>query len=151
MRQNHGVRDHTGDALALLVDHHCRHTHHETSISELRVHTLNRMARHTRQPISVERAVALSVRVKCAREYADGVVAAIAMPRELNAPGLDQNVDAGAIERRSKRIGVQGLTPLVVRLLMAMPTVGCVRKGPWFDKGVSFDRCISRKRNPAGS
>ena len=59
----------------------------------------------------------------------DRIVATVAVARKFNSLGADQDVHAGAIERRAESIGVQRLAPLVVRLLVAMAAVGGIGKG----------------------
>ena len=134
----------------MLVDHHGRNSHDEAAVAELCIHALDRVTGHAGQPVAIERAITLSVRVEGAGEDADWVVAAIAMARELNALGVHEDVDAGAIEGRAKGIGVQSLAPFVVGLLVAMATVGGVGKGLRINEGVAYDGGISWKRNSGG-
>src|SRR5579875_3442926 len=61
-------------------------------------------------------------------------MAAVAMAGKFNALRADQKIDAGAIKRSAEGIGVQRLTPLLVRFLVAMRTILRRRKGPWLDK-----------------
>ena len=65
------------------------------------------------------------------------------MARILNSLGAGQNVDAGAIEGRSKRVCMQRLAPLVVGLLVAMAAVGRIRKGVRLKKVVAFHGSIT--------
>ena len=60
-----------------------------------------------------------------AADYADGIVAAIAVAGKGDSAGLvaDEDVDTGAIEGRSESVGVQGLTPLTISLLMTRSAV----------------------------
>ena len=48
-----------------------------------------------------------------ARQHGNRIVAAIAMAGEFDAFGADEDVDAGAVERRAEGVGVQRLAPLV--------------------------------------
>ena len=77
----------------------------------------------------------------------DRVVAAVAVARELNPLGADQDIDAGAVERRPEGVGVQRLTPLVVGLLVAVAAVGGVGKGAWLEKVPTFGGGVSGQRN----
>ena len=72
-------------------------------------------------------------------------MAAITVPRVFDAFRPDENVDAGAIKRRSKRIRVQRLAPLVVGLLVTMRAVGCVRKSSGLNEIVSFNGYVARR------
>ena len=69
------------------------------------------------------------------------------MPRKLNALGAHQNVHAGAIKRCTKGVGMQRLTPLVIRLLMAVPAVLRVQKGGRLKKVTALDCRVPWQRN----
>ena len=85
----------------------------------------------------------MRVRGKGARQHGDRIVAAIAVPRVLDAFGADQDVDAGSVERRAEGVGMQCLTPLVVGLFVAMATVLGLRKSAGLNEVVTFDSSIS--------
>jgi hypothetical protein len=76
-------------------------------------------------------------------------MAAIAMARELDSLGVEEDVDAGAVKRSPKRIAMQGLLPLMIGLLVAVPAVRSIRKGIRLQERVAFDGSISRHRHLA--
>src|ERR1035438_2366925 len=78
-------------------------------------------------------------------------MAAIAMPRELDALGSQQNVDAGSIEGRSKRVRVQRLAPLTVRLLMTASAIGSWQEGLRLNEIVAFHGGVARGRDFVGT
>src|ERR1039457_4460064 len=78
-------------------------------------------------------------------------MAAIAVPRELDALGSQQNVDAGSIEGRSKRVRVQRLAPLTVRLLMTASAIGSWQEGLRLNEIVAFHGGVARGRDFVGT
>ena len=58
-----------------------------------------------------------------AGEQGDGVVAALAMAGELHAFLVDEGVDVLQIPGRAEAVGMRGLAPLAVGLLVAMAAV----------------------------
>ena len=79
------------------------------------------MTGHAGEAIGIEtRAVYLGVGSQRAGKHADGIVTTVAVAGEGDAAFLvaDEDVDAGAVERRAEGIGVQGLPPLMVGLLV---------------------------------
>lgn len=58
-----------------------------------------------------------------------------------------EDVYTCSVKRRPKRIGVQCLTPLTVRLRVTMSTVIGVRKRAWLNELVSFNGRVSGNRN----
>src|SRR6516164_11486082 len=68
------------------------------------------------------------------------------MPGELDALRADQNVDAGAVERRAEGIRVQRLPPLLVGLFVAVPAIFRGRERPGLNELVVFGGSVSRKR-----
>ena len=73
-------------------------------------------------------------------------MAAIAVPREFDAFGTHQDVDAGAVERRPKRIRVQRLAPLVVSLFVTMLAVFGLGERGRRNKFVAYGGGIPGKR-----
>jgi hypothetical protein len=62
-----------------------------------------------------------------AGEQGDGIVAALAVAGELDALFVDEGVDVFEVPGGAEAVGVDGLAPLVVGLLMAVAAVlGCV-------------------------
>ncbi len=53
----------------------------------------------------------------------DGVVAALAVARVLHALLIDEHVDVLQIPGRAEAVGVNGLAPLVIGLLVAVAAV----------------------------
>ena len=98
------------------------------------------------QAVLVKGAIDLRVRGQSARQHGDRIVAAIAVPRELDAFGADQDVDAGPVERRAERVGVQRLTPLVVGLFVAMAAILRLRKSAGLNELVALDGSIAGQR-----
>src|SRR5208282_4590051 len=88
---------------------------------------------------------AIYVRVPCqpTREHDNRIVAAIAVPREFDAFGADQDVDARAVERRAEGVGVQRLAPLAIGFLVAMAAVLGFRESAWLNKIVALDGSIA--------
>src|SRR5271169_4084088 len=81
------------------------------------------MAGGAGQAVSVKGAIDVRVRGQAAREHNDWIVAAIAVSRELDAFGPDEDVDARAVEGCSEGVGVQRLTPLAVGFIVTMGAV----------------------------
>lgn len=81
------------------------------------------MAGRARQSILVKATVDLRILSQRPGKYAHWIVAAIAMARKLDALRARQNVHAGPIERRTKRVRMQRLTPFGISLRMASATV----------------------------
>ena len=71
------------------------------------------------------------------------IVAAIAMASVLDALGFLENVDAGAVERRAKRVRMERLTPLSIGFLVAMGAVGGVGESARLDEIAVDCGCIS--------
>src|SRR5580700_9624218 len=75
---------------------------------------LNGVAGGAGEAVLIEAAIYLRILGEPSREYGDGIVAAIAVARKFNAFGPQQDVYAGAIERRAKGVGMQRLAPLAI-------------------------------------
>ena len=108
---------------------------------------LNGVTSGAGETVFVEAAVHLGILRQRAREHADRVMAAIAVPRKLDAFGPQQNVDAGAIERRAEGIRVQRLPPLAVGFLVAASAIRGGQKGLRWNEVVAFDVGIARGRD----
>ena len=141
-----GVGHDARDAVALFIHHHRWYSHHEAPITELGLHALNGMAGRAGQTVAIERPVNRSVRIQSSCQNGDWVMAAVAMPRELDPLRPHNDVHAGAIERRPEGIGMQRLAPLVVRLLMAVAAVSRIGKGAGLEKVATNGRGIARHR-----
>lgn len=102
------------------------------------------MAGRARQAIAIEQAVDWRIRIHGSAEYRDRVVATIAMPGKFDPLGAQQDVHACPVERRAERVGVQGLSPLVVGLLVTMPTVLRIQEGTRLQKIASYRSSIAR-------
>src|SRR5580658_6112134 len=98
------------------------------------------------QAVLVKGAIDVGVRCQPAREDDDWIMAAIAVARELDAFGADEDVDAGAVERRAEGVGVQRLTPLAVGLFVAMLAVLGFRKSAGLNEVIALDGCIAGER-----
>src|SRR5580704_10294250 len=83
---------------------------------------------------------------QAARNDSDRVVATIAVTRELDAFGTDQDVNAGAVERRTEGVGVQGLPPLVVGLFVAVSAIFGLGKSTGPNEIVGLGGGVTRKR-----
>src|ERR1700722_5116510 len=92
------VRHFAWDAIALLIDRYRRHAENESAIPDSRLQLLYRMARQAGQPVAIEAAIHLRILRQAARQHADRVVAAIAVPRKLDPLAAQQNVDARSIK-----------------------------------------------------
>ena len=95
------------------------------------------------ESVVVKSAIDVGVFGESTRKDGDGVVATVAMAGELDTFGADENVDAGAVERRAEGIGVQGLAPLAVGFVMAVGAVLGVRESAWLDELVAFRGSIA--------
>src|SRR5277367_3512219 len=147
MSEDLSIWHNTWHAIALLINHDRRYAHHETSITQLRLHALNGVARTAGQAIAVERTVKCGTWVKGARQNADWIVAAVTMACVFNPLCPDQDIDTGAVKRCPESIGMQRLTPLMVCLLVAMAAVFSIRKGSWFKKVATLSGRVSGQRN----
>lgn len=105
------------------------------------------MARCTSQSVLIKRTIDLRVFCQCARNHRNRVVATVAMPGELNALRADQNVDAGAVERRAEGIRVQRLPPLLVGLFVAVRAIFRGRERAGLNELAVFGGSVSRKRD----
>ena len=94
----------TGDAIALLVDHHGRDSHYESAIALRRFQFGDGVASGAGHSIFIKRPVYLGILCQRPRQNANWIVAAIAVPGEFDAPGPRQNIHAGPIKRRSERV-----------------------------------------------
>ena len=74
------------------------------------------------------------IRIHRSAKHRDRVMAAIAMPRKFDSLGAQQNVHARPIERRTKRVRMQRLPPLMVSFLVAMPAVLSIQEGTRLQK-----------------
>jgi hypothetical protein len=101
--------------------------------------------------VFVEAAVHLGILRQRAREHPYGVMATVAVPRELDALGAQQDVDAGSIERRAKRVRMQRLAPLTIGLLMAAPAIGSRQECARLDEIVALHRGVARRGNLAAA
>jgi hypothetical protein len=135
------------DTLAVFVYHHRRDAHHIAAIAGGGLQPLDRVTGGTGQAVLVKGAVDVGVRCEAAREYDDRIVAAIAVPRELDAFGADEDVYARPVERRAEGVGVECLTPLMVSLVMAMAAVFRLWKSAWLNEHVALGSGIAGKRH----
>src|ERR1700691_1167144 len=78
-------------------------------------------------------------------------MAAIAMTAEFDALGTQQDVDAGAIEGRTKCVRMQRLAPLAVRLPMTASAIGSWQEGLRLDEITAFDGGIAGCGDFAGT
>ena len=83
---------------------------------------------------------------KRAREHADRIVAAVAVPRKFNPLGADEDVHAGSVERCPESVGVKCLTPLVIGLLVTMAAVSSIGKGGRLEKIATLGGGVSGQR-----
>jgi hypothetical protein len=67
------------------------------------------------------------------------------VPRELDAPGAQQDIYTGPVKRRAKRIGVQRLAPLAVSFLMAFTAILGFGKSRGRYEVVALDGGVSRR------
>ncbi len=135
MREDLLERNFAGDALALRVRHDGGNAEDEAAVAVGGLDAADGVAEHAGQAVLVHLAINMRILGEAAGEDGDGIVAAVAVARELDALGVDQNVDALAIERRAEGVGVQGLPPLVICLLMAVSAIRGVGKGAGLDEG----------------
>ena len=99
MLEDIAKRNLAGNSLAVLVYHHRGNAHDVTAVTRSGLQLLDRMTGGASQTVSVKRAIDVRVLRQRAREHGDRIVAAIAMTRELDAFGADQDVDARPVER----------------------------------------------------
>ena len=140
--ENHIERNHAGNALSLLVHDHRGYAHLDAGISVGRVQTHNGMTRRTSQTVGVETgAIHIRVLGQRATQDTDGIVAAIAVAGKGNPTRLiaNQEVDAGAIERSSKGVGVKRLARLAVGFLMACAAILRSGEGAGLQKSISLN------------
>ena len=109
------------------------------------------MAGGAGEAVLVEAAIDLGILGESAGKHADGVVAAIAMTGEFDAFGAQKNIHAGAVKRRAEGVGVQGLTPLAVGLLMTTSAVGSGQEGIRLDKGSAVAGGVAGRGDFAGA
>src|ERR1700678_2787119 len=88
------------------------------------------MAGGAGKAIRVELAIHLRLLRHGSRQHADRIVSTVAVACELNAFCSRQDVYTGTVERRAEGVRVQGLTPLGVRLLVAVSTIRSLGKSP---------------------
>src|SRR5580658_1615407 len=103
------------------------------------------MASQARQTVLIKLAVHLRILSQCPRQGCDGVVAALAVTRELDALLAPQYVDARPVKRRSKRVRVQRLPPMIVRLLVASFAIRRLRKRSRLNEVISLDGRVPRR------
>jgi hypothetical protein len=150
MHEDLGVGDHARDAFALGVDEDGGDGEGEAAVAELGVDALNGVADGAGEAVTVEAAVAGGAAIEGAGEDGDGVVAAIAVAGVLDALGAEEDVDAGAIEGRPEGVGVKGLTPLTVGLLVAVAAVGGVGEVCGGEEVVGFGDGVAGERDAVG-
>lgn len=78
------------------------------------------MTSHAGETVLIELPIYLRVLRESASKHTDRIVAAIAMPSELDTLGVRKDVDASPIKRGAEGIRVKRLPPLTVSLLVAM-------------------------------
>ncbi len=133
------IRHDTGNPLAVFIHHHRRNAENEPTVPVGGLQLLNRVASGAGEAIFVEAAIHLGILGQASGEYRDGVVAAIAVTRELDPLRAQQNIYAGAIEGCAKRIRMQRVAPLAVSLRVASTAVFGVRKRRGWNEIVAFD------------
>src|SRR5580658_830722 len=99
------------------------------------------------ESVSVKRTIHVRVFCQRTRDHRDWIVAAIAMPRKFDAFRANQDVDTGPVKRRTKRIGMQCLAPLLVSFFVAMSTVFGGGKSAGLDKLVVHGGRVAWQRN----
>ena len=140
-----------GMRLPCGVDHDGGDGEDIAAVAGAVVDALDGVADHAGDAVAIEAAIAGSVGVERAREHGDGIVAAIAVAGEGDAFFAQEEVDAGAVEGRAKGVGVEGLTPLVVGLLVAVAAVLGGGKGGGRNEVVALDGGVAGEGDVVGS
>ena len=120
--EDFGVGDRASDGCAFFVDED-RGGSHDIAAGAGRVCGLDGVAGGAGDAFILEGAFLRHALREVAGEERDGVVAAFAMARELHALLIDEHVDVLEVPGSAEAIGVNGLTPLVVGLLVAVAAV----------------------------
>jgi len=102
VRHDLRIRRHSRHPIAVFIHQHRGHSHHVPAVAQRRLHFLNRVAGHARQPILIELPVHHRVLRQPARQHCHRVMATVAMPRKLDSLGVQQYVHARPVKRGAK-------------------------------------------------
>ena len=128
MCEDLAIGDGTGDALAVFVDQYGGHTD-DIGSGAAGVDLLNGMADGAGNAVRIKGTPLGGALGEVAGDHGDGVVAAFAMARELDALAVVEQIDVAQVPGGAVGIGVGGLTPLVLRFLMTVAAVLSGGKG----------------------
>ena len=141
MRQNLAIRDRSRDRRAGLIDQNSRNSHDKATGAAC-VHLLDRVADGAGHAVLIVRAFARRGIGQGTGDQRDRVVAALAVPRIGNAFLRSQQVHVLQIVGDPVRVRMGGLSPLRVRLLMAVPAILGGGKGLWIQEGPGVRRRV---------
>ncbi len=124
VREDFGVGDWPGDGLAAGVNEDCGDAHN-VAAGAGGIDRLDGMAGGAGDAFILKGTLFGHALGEIAGEQRDGIVAALAVARILDALLVDEHVDVLQIPGISEGVGVNGLAPLGVSLLVAVATVLC--------------------------
>src|SRR5580704_16970895 len=107
------------------------------------------MANRAGHSISIEPAIDVGFLSERARNHGDRIVTTVIVSRELDALAANQDVDAGPVKRRAKRVRMQRLAPLVVRLFVTVSAILGLRKSAGLNEIVSVCGGVTGQREVA--
>ena len=122
VRENFGIRDGTRYRLTLFVDEDCGHSH-DVAAGAGGVRRLDGVADGAGDAFLLEGTLFGHALGEIAGEEGDGVVATLAVARELDPLLIDEHVDVLQVPGLPEAVGVNGLAPLVIGLLVAAAAV----------------------------
>ena len=120
--QDFSVGDRAGDGSAVFIDHDGRNAHH-VAAGAGGVGGLDGVTGGAGDALVLEGALLGHALGQVAGEQGHGIVAAFAVARELHPFLVDEHVDVFQIPGGTEAVGVRGLAPLVVGLLVAVAAV----------------------------
>ena len=122
MGQDLLVRNLAVDGLVLGVHQH-RGLGEDITAGAARIHFLDGVAHRAGDAVGIEAAIDRRTRGQRAGSERDGIVATLAMTRVFDAARADQKIDVLHVPGIAEGIGVHGLPPLRIGLLMAVSAI----------------------------
>jgi hypothetical protein len=135
------IGDFASDRLAVFIDQYGGNTH-DVAAGAARVDLLDGVADGAGDAILVIGALLRRPLRQRSGNDRDRVVTTLAVAGEFNSFGVVQQGDIFEVIRYAIGVGVSGLAPLLVTLLMTMTAVLCRRKSLGVDKFAGVCRCV---------
>ena len=133
MLQNLGVRDLPGNGLAAFIDKDSGRSH-DVAACAAGVDLCDGVADRAGHAILIVRALLWCTLGQHAGKESDGIVTAFTMTRVLDTLLRCEKIDVAQVVRDTIGVGVCRLTPLLVRLLMAVTAVLGCREELWINE-----------------